>query len=405
MINVRFELNGKVVPVAKLGNALQQLMLNAMADNRRARRGSIRHPDPGEIPTIVISGASIDDMKAQVEGSPELLEMVKAALGQPEAGQESMDMPTPATPRVFLSYASEDHALAQRIAQELMASGIDTWWAEWEIKAGDSIRQRIDQGLEACSHFVVLMTPVSTTKPWVKEEIDAAFVRKVSNQSRFSALRHDVRPDELPPLLRASSSPSVGDPFDLSQLINDIHGVTKKPPLGSAPQVARSAPAHKGFSQAANVVAKIFVEESKFGRKFDPSIRLEDLVERTGLSEDDVADAVHELGSMLTADRYRPVVAQASLFVEFDAQWKEWDPTADALALAVQMQNDSGFPTSPTEIDGRLQWGPRRLNPALTYLADRNLIRALSALDGGKYVFVHVSKTDETRRFVKSRSG
>ena len=118
-----------------------------------------------------------------------------------------------------------------------------------------------------------------------------------------------------------------------------------------------------------------------------------------------MADAVHELGSMLTADRYRPVVAQASLFVEFDAQWKEWDPTADALALAVQMQNDSGFPTSPTEIDGRLQWGPRRLNPALTYLADRNLIRALSALDGGKYVFVHVSKTDETRRFVKSRSG
>ena len=79
MINVRFELNGKVVPVAKLGNALQQLMLNAMADKLRARLGSIRHPDTGEFPTIVISGASIDDMKAQVEGSPELLEMVKAA--------------------------------------------------------------------------------------------------------------------------------------------------------------------------------------------------------------------------------------------------------------------------------------------------------------------------------------
>jgi hypothetical protein len=49
-------------------------------------------------------------------------------------------------PKVFLSYAFEDTALADKIANTLQQNGIDTWWAGWCIRAGDSIRQRIDEG-------------------------------------------------------------------------------------------------------------------------------------------------------------------------------------------------------------------------------------------------------------------
>ncbi len=38
-------------------------------------------------------------------------------------------------PKVFLSFAFEDMALAGKIANTLQESGIDTWWAEWCITA------------------------------------------------------------------------------------------------------------------------------------------------------------------------------------------------------------------------------------------------------------------------------
>ena len=77
------------------------------------------------------------------------------------------------SPRVFLSYTWGDRELAERIANALQANGIDTWWAEWCISAGDSLRQKIDEGLGDCTHFLVLLTPNSIEKPWVNQEMDA----------------------------------------------------------------------------------------------------------------------------------------------------------------------------------------------------------------------------------------
>jgi len=122
-------------------------------------------------------------------------------------------------PKVFLSYAFEDSALAERIARELQSQGIDTWWAGWSLKAGDSLRQKIDEGLENCTHFIVLLTSISVEKPWVKVEIDAAFVRKLELKARFIPLRYGLSPSKLPPLLRGMLSPTIDDfESDIRQL-------------------------------------------------------------------------------------------------------------------------------------------------------------------------------------------
>jgi hypothetical protein len=95
---------------------------------------------------------------------------------------------TGSTPKVSLSFAFEDQALAGRIARTLQSNGIDTWWAEWCLGPGDSIRQRIDEGLGNCTYFVVLLTPASVAKPWVAAEMDAGLVAKLS-KGQFIALR------------------------------------------------------------------------------------------------------------------------------------------------------------------------------------------------------------------------
>ena len=59
----------------------------------------------------------------------------------------------------------------------------------------------MEEGLGNCTHFVVLLTPTSMTKPWVNAEIDAAFVRRVAGVSKLIALRCGVgvlKPLSLP---------------------------------------------------------------------------------------------------------------------------------------------------------------------------------------------------------------
>lgn len=106
-------------------------------------------------------------------------------------------------PTGFLCYASENKTLARRIATSLHKNGVETFFDEWEVGAGDSIRAKIDQGLADCTHFIALLTPESIAKPWVSAEMDAAFVQKVEGTSKFIPLRFGLSHKELPPLLKA----------------------------------------------------------------------------------------------------------------------------------------------------------------------------------------------------------
>lgn len=403
MINIT--LNGK--PFSP--QTFEEMLIQAVAEELRDKLGSIRHPETGEFPTIAISGSSLDKLSVQAEGSPELLELVKARLAEFQESNEDDSVVESemenGVPKVFLSFAFEDIELAGKIANTLQASGIDTWWSEWCIGAGDSIRQKIDEGLGDCTHFVVLLTPYSISKPWVNQEMDAGLVRKLSSGSKFIALRSELAASELPPLLQGALSPSVNPiNLDLTQLINDIHGVTRKPPLGQPPAAVSQAKAiSTGYSAAATALAKFFVETTKVARKLDPCITLHELASKLSLSEEDVEDAVFELKGLVTKHRPDLIYPEEELFVRFDKFWMGWNPEEDALRVASGLVNHEKFPCQPSEIDAIVGWGPRRLNAAIAYMVGRGLIKDVRAMNGGPWLAVHLMKTDATRRFVKSK--
>lgn len=309
------------------------------------------------------------------------------------------------TPKVFLSFAFEDMALAGKIAHTLQAGGVDTWWAEWCISAGDSIRQRIDNGLEGCTHFVVLLTPNSIEKPWVNAEIDAGLIRKLSQSARFIPLRSGLPASALPPLLQGMLSPEL-DPnyFDLAQLISDIHGLSRKPPLGPLPAVRQvpAVSASTGFSVAAMAVARLFVLQSKHGKPYDPVFTLPALATELQLTEEDAQDAVCELHPFLRNYRDEIISPEDSLFVVFDQLWLPWSSEKDALQLASGLVNDPDFPKEQEKIADYFEWPARRLNPAISYLAHRGLIIFLTSKRGDQWNYSFIMKNDETRRFVKN---
>lgn len=267
---LKFTLNGRSLQAGDLTKEVMRHAFEAFAQTMRDKLGAIRHPETGEFAMLIVDGDSFDDMRFRVEGSPELLAIVQSRLNADEQAQmRFVATDCPQEPHAFLSYGQEDQALAQKIAEALEQNGIKTWWAEWEIGAGDSIRRKIDEGLANCTHFIVLLTPSSITRPWVNEEIDAAYMRKVAAKCRLIPLRHGLSPEALPPLMAGMLSPEVdAELSNLQKLVADIKGLNRKPIQEQT--VAVPTPIKTGYSPAATAIAGLFVQASKNGMLHDP---------------------------------------------------------------------------------------------------------------------------------------
>jgi TIR domain len=323
---------------------------------------------------------------------------------------------TPAkSPVVFLCHASDDDELARQIATDLVAAGIRTFYSEWSIRSGQSLRQRIDEGLGDCTHFVVLLTPISIDRPWVKAEIDAAFVLKVQGQAAFIPLRHRLPMDRIPPLLAALHCPELKDyPQDIRLLISDIYEVPREPPLGERPTYTISPlAAQAGLSVAAMSIAEQLLQRSARGRHNDPKLEVADLLSATGLANNDFAAAVDELldHGLVDVKRaigsppfgYFRVAATEALFITLDHLLMGWSPAQDALRLATDLLNSEHQWLSTYDAAERLQWPPRRMNPALAFLIGHDLVTRSNSIDA-TFVTTQIGKNAKTIRFVRQQS-
>ena len=92
------------------------------------------------------------------------------------------------------------------------------------------------------------------------------------------------------------------------------------------------------------------------------------------------------------------------LFASFDQFWKEWNPAEDARRLAADLVNDKTFPRMLPEIGERYGWEARRLNPAVAYLINRQLVSASKVIGAQPWLTRDIEDTADTRRFVRNRS-
>lgn len=80
---------------------------------------------------------------------------------------------------VFISHASEDKdSVAKPLAEALANQGLTVWLDEFELKIGDSLRKKIDEGLSTARYGVVILSPSFFQKAWTKRELDGLFARE-----------------------------------------------------------------------------------------------------------------------------------------------------------------------------------------------------------------------------------
>lgn len=413
MLDIKFEIDGRQVRAGDLRESLDEMFFKAIADQISSELANVRDPDTGEFPVVVIRGHDVSNLSFEVSGSEKVVALVKERLGISADEDDPMEERAPT--KVFLSHASEDRELAKQIAEHLIANGIDTFFDRWEIGPGDSIRQKIDQGLEDCTHFVLLATPTSIAKPWVKTEIDGVYRRKIEGQCKLIPLRHKLDARQLPPSLGGLHAPVLNDfDSDMASLVSDLYNISKKPPMGKPPiAITQQKPDNKlGISAAAEAVVRLCMERTEHGDSFDPQLGAEAIEVHSNLSRDDIIDAIDELESLGVIKHHRHlgddgvgiISPEATLFAKFDKYFNEWDPEQDALQIAIALQNDAISSGNSVDIAEQFDWLPRRLNPAMTYLAERNLIDAHQYMGTHPWRFGWIGKTPKTRRFVRDRS-
>jgi hypothetical protein len=113
---------------------------------------------------------------------------------------------------VFISHRKADVTLAERLAQEIKAAGHEVWFDDWKIDIGDSIVEKINQGLEGTA-YLVLCYSSSGMSDWVNREWMSALARQLSGQSVKI----------LPVLLSGGERPAILADIKYADLVKDWH--------------------------------------------------------------------------------------------------------------------------------------------------------------------------------------
>jgi len=106
---------------------------------------------------------------------------------------------------VFVSHATEDKdAVARPLAIELRRRGVGVWFDEYELLLGDSLREKIDEGLRHSRIGVIILSRAFFAKRWTAWELSGLVTRLMSGeQNVLVPVWHDVSADEV----RAYSAP------------------------------------------------------------------------------------------------------------------------------------------------------------------------------------------------------
>lgn len=108
---------------------------------------------------------------------------------------------------VFISHASEDKdEIVRPLAIALKNAGLSVWYDEFELKIGDSLRQKIDRGLAKSRFGIVVLSKSFIKKGWTNYELDGIITKVVSGEQVLLPIWHNITKQEV-----VDFSPSIAD--------------------------------------------------------------------------------------------------------------------------------------------------------------------------------------------------
>lgn len=95
-----------------------------------------------------------------------------------------------------------------RLAEALQQRGVTAWLDKAEMRIGESLRRRVDQGLAASRFAVVVLSPSYFAKGWPQYELDGIVTLSIAGKQNLLPIWHDLGHAEV-----MAKSPSLADKF------------------------------------------------------------------------------------------------------------------------------------------------------------------------------------------------
>jgi len=125
---------------------------------------------------------------------------------------------------VFISHASEDKdEIVRPLANALSNEGLDVWYDEFTLRIGDSLRQKIDQGLAGSRVGLVVLSTSFISKGWTNYELDGIVTRSVSGDQILLPIWHNITKQQV-----VDFSPSLADKVARSTATHTVDEIAKE---------------------------------------------------------------------------------------------------------------------------------------------------------------------------------
>lgn len=313
---------------------------------------------------------------------------------------------------IFISYSHSDRDSARALAEALTEQGQEVWWDQWDIKAGDSLVQKIfEEGIGKATAFLILLSNRSVNSNWVQEELDHATVRRIEGATRvIPVLLDDI---SLPVPLRTLKWVDLrrGTGEAVAEIVHAIEGIRERPQRGRRPDHLEEMPASMGgLSPLATKVglALLALLDLDDGGRYEFSG--EELVEATGLDPSDLNDGVEELTSYGLVRPMRTLGSAPFTFYRISATYVLFDHLAEVLPYspaADRVTVASAVAAEERAVGTRLEettgLSPGRLNRAVRYLKDYGVVDTSDWMGTYPYSFGEVRATWRTRQFASEQ--
>lgn len=100
---------------------------------------------------------------------------------------------------VFISYFLKDRAWVRSLVKALQDRGIRVWYDEAEVRPGDSLLDRIHEGLNK-SHDIIFLIDAGTSKSnWAAAELGAALAL---HKPIIPIVQEGILPEDIPGPIR-----------------------------------------------------------------------------------------------------------------------------------------------------------------------------------------------------------
>ena len=87
--------------------------------------------------------------------------------------------------QVFICHNTKDKAFVKKLASDLRQAKLKVWYDAWTMLPGDSLYDKIQQGIRTSAWFIIVLSPDAVSSQWCKRELHNALEEELERKSVY----------------------------------------------------------------------------------------------------------------------------------------------------------------------------------------------------------------------------